>query len=159
MGRAASRVLLAAGPPSRVRCWLGEATAADAGFAVVSVPVELDALVEQVAAMPPDGFVLTTGVEGHVHVVSAAPRVDGDGIHVTAGRATRAHLAANPAVTVLWPRTHDGQYALIVDGTARGDLDGDEVLIAPSSAILHRLPGADADVPRCAPVEGATSPG
>jgi hypothetical protein len=120
----------------------------------VSVPVELEALVEQVAAMPAGAFVMTAGADGQVHVVSAAPRCDGDGIHVRVGRTTRAHLAVNPAVTVLWPRTDDGRYALIVDGTAAGDIDSDELRIAPTSAILHRLPDAGDDLPRCAPVEG-----
>ena len=109
--------------------------------------------------MPADAFVMTAGADGRVHVVSAAPRCDRDGIHVTAGRTTRAHLAANAAVTLLWPRTEDGRYALIVDGAARGDLDGDELVIEPSSAILHRLPGAGDDLPRCEPVKGAAPPG
>lgn len=125
----------------------------------MSVPVELDALVAKVASMPTDAFVLTAGADGRVHVVSAAPRCDDTGIHVAAGRTTRAHLTANASVTVLWPRTDDAQYALIVDGTATGDLEGDEIRIDPTSAILHRLPAAGDDVPRCAPVEGAASAG
>ena len=85
--------------------------------------------------------------------MSAAPRVDDDGLVMVAGRTTMANVAANPAVTVLWPRSPDGAYSLIVDGLATaGSSDDGEVVVMPSRAVLHRLATATGDGPKCVPV-------
>jgi hypothetical protein len=112
----------------------------------MSVPVDLAALAEQVAAFPGPPYLLTTG-GGPAHVVSVAARLEDGRFVVPAGRTTRANAGAQPAVTLLWAPEAGGPYSLIVDGEAT--VDGDTVLVAPTRAVLHRVAGADDDLPTC----------
>ena len=113
----------------------------------MSIPVDLADLARALAAQAP-GYLLSTA-DGAVRAVSAEPEV-GDGVLVVAdaGRRTSANVAANPAVTLLFPPREEHGYALLVDGTAtvsdRGD--GETVTITPTSAVLHR-PRRHADGP------------
>ena len=61
-----------------------------------------------------------------------------------------ANLAGNDAVTLVFPPAQAHGYSLIVDGT--GVAVGDDVRIAPATAVLHR-PSAHADGPP--PPDGA----
>jgi hypothetical protein len=60
-------------------------------------------------------------------------------------------------VTLLWPRTDDSRYCLIVDGTALEGPDDEDLAVEPTKAILHRLATADPGLPNCVPV-GADQP-
>ena len=120
----------------------------------MSEPVPVEALKERIAEFGGGAFLITTNAEGRVHVVSASPHVDDDRLTVAAGRTTRANVAANRSVTLLWPRSPDGAYSLIVDGLATADSnDHGEVTVMPSRAVLHRLADAVGDGARCMPVE------
>lgn len=124
----------------------------------MSVPVGLDALREQIAVAGGDVFLISVREGPRPHVVSTRPEWDGDELVVPAGARTAEGVARHPDVTLLWPSSgHD--YALIVDGTARGE--GDVVRISPTRAVLHRsalAPPAsghgEGDDPRCVPVIG-----
>ena len=87
----------------------------------MSVPVPVDVLWERIAEFDDGAFLISATTEGRVHVASIVPRVDGDVLVVVAGRTALANVAANPSVTVLWPRSPDGAYSLIVDGLAAVD--------------------------------------
>lgn len=96
-------------------------------------------LTEAVATVAGRGrpFLVTTASGGgpHVGVVDAA--LDGSAVVVRgAGPRSRANLAANHAVTLLWPAVGEEERNLILDGTAR--VDGDVVVVSPTKAILHR---------------------
>ena len=45
-------------------------------------------------------------------------------------------------------------YSLIVDGT--GAVDGEQLRVEPTSAVLHRTPAGDPDAPSCITVLGRT---
>lgn len=120
----------------------------------MSVPVPIEALKDRVAEFGSGAFLITANAEGRVHVVSVAPRFADDALMIGAGRTTRANVAANPSVTLLWPRSPDGAYSLIVDGLATADTNDDaDVAVTPSRAVLHRLADAAGDGPSCVPVE------
>lgn len=121
----------------------------------MSVPVPIDALQERIDEFGAGAFLITTKADGQVHVVSTTAHVDGALLVVAgAGRTSRANLAANPWATVLWARSPDGAYSLIVDGRAGADSADDGALaITPTHAVLHRLADASAALPRCVPVE------
>lgn len=90
------------------------------------------------------GYLLTT-TEGRVKVVTVDPAYGDGGLRVAGpGGGTLANLAANPTVTVVFPPLRPHGHSLIVDGTARAD--GEDVLVDPVSAVLHR-PASHADVP------------
>lgn len=101
----------------------------------MSLPV---AIADLVAALERfgSGYLLTTA-DGRVKVVAVDPASEGPGLRVAApGRGTLKNLAANPAVTLVFPPLETPGYTLLVDGT--GTPDGDDVVVTPTSAVLHR---------------------
>ena len=83
---------------------------------------------------------LVSVLDGHAHVVPVTVDVAGAAFRVDApGRRTRAAVATDPAVTLVWSPARDGGHSLIVDGTAAlDDLDDDALLVRPTRAVLHR---------------------
>lgn len=116
----------------------------------MSVPVDLAALAEQVAAFPGPPYLLTTG-DGPAHVASVDARLADGRFLVPAGRTSRANVGGQPQVTLLWAPTAGGPYSVIVDGTA--SVDGEDVVVEPTRAVLHRVAGVDDDLPTCVPIE------
>jgi len=122
----------------------------------VSIPVEIGDITKALERFG-SGYLLTT-TEDRVKVVTVDPVPDGAGLRIGApGRGTLGNLAANPAVTLVLPPLEQHGYTMLVDGTATAD--GDDVVVTPTSAVLHR-PAAHADGPLppdgcghdCAPV-------
>ena len=109
----------------------------------VSIPVEIGDLAQALERYG-SGYLLTT-TDGRVKVVTVDPVVADDALRIAApGRGTSTNLAANPAVTLVFPPAEHHGYTLLVDGTGR--VEGDDVVVAPVSAVLHR-PAAHADGP------------
>lgn len=100
----------------------------------MSLPVDLADLPKTLAEF--DGGYLMTSVEGRVKVISCRPGLRDGVLRVSApGRGTVANAASNPVVTLLWAPLTDAGMSLLVDGAAV--LDGDDVLVTPTSAIWH----------------------
>lgn len=101
----------------------------------MSIPVELVDLPKTLAGFD-RGYLLTT-TEGRVKAVSVRA-VPADGVLRIAapGRGSLANVTANPVVTLLFPPRETAGHTLLVDGTAR--VEGDDVIVTPASAILHR---------------------
>ena len=88
------------------------------------------------------GYLLTTS-DARVKAVSIAPElVDGVLVAPAPGRGTCANVAANPQVTALFPPRAAPGFTLLVDGTA--EVDGDDVRLTPTSAVLHKPAGGAA---------------
>ena len=88
------------------------------------------------------GYLLTT-TDGRVKAVSVrAVPADGTLRVATPGRGSVANVGANPTVTLLFPPAQNGGLTLLVDGSAVAE--GDDVVVTPSSAILHKAVGAGA---------------
>jgi len=84
----------------------------------------------------PWGYLVTVGDDLRAHLL-AVPSEWRDGeLRLTAGARTAANAAARPQVTMVFPPAAPGDYSLIVDGVAA--VDGDDVRVRPSSAVLHR---------------------
>lgn len=82
------------------------------------------------------GYLLTTAGE-RVKAVSAEPALLDGVLHVPGpGRGSLSNVAANPAVTLLFPPTEPHGYTLLVDGSAV--VDGEGVRITPGHAVWHR---------------------
>jgi hypothetical protein len=119
----------------------------------MSVRVELDGLWARVDEFGATAYLVTVTDEGTPHVVSVVVDRVGDHLAVGAGRRTRANLAARPTLTLLWPPADDPAYSLVVDGSFVGELDGGErIAIEATSAVLHRVAGAEGDGPTCLPL-------
>ncbi len=120
----------------------------------MSVPVALDELARQLEVFGPRPFVMTTSEDRRGHVVSVAAQFDGARFAFSAGRTSRANVAATKAVTLLWPST-GGPYALIVDGTGEADDAAEVITVTPTRAVLHRLAGESEELPSCVRIEAA----
>ena len=94
-------------------------------------------------------YLTTVDAESRVQTVPVTP-VFTDGvvrIGSIGGTRTRANLAQNGRVSVLWPPTKAGEYTVITDGRADlSDAAGGrtEVKLVPESAILIKLATPDA---------------
>ena len=117
------------------------------------MPVELDALAEQVAEHGPQAMLVTVSDGARPHAVAVEVTWEDGRLRAGAGNRTSANVTARPDVSVLWPTLTPGAYSLIVDGHA--SVEGAAVVVAPSRAVLHRTPvgssGADPDpsAPSC----------
>lgn len=116
----------------------------------MSVPVELDALRDEVARRGAVAYVVTVSSSGAPHVVSVTTSWDGDLLTAGAGSTTGANIGRAPGVTLMWPPVAglgEGEgYCLIVDGQAEA-VDG-RLSVHPTRAVLHRLADT-ADGPSC----------
>ena len=113
----------------------------------MSVPVALEALEERLAQYGPHAHLVTVSDAALPHVVSVVARLEGGALRTGAGRTTAANVAANPGVTLLWAAPPGEDYCLIVDGAA--EVDGDQLAVRPSRAVLHRLATAPGEGPSC----------
>jgi len=85
-----------------------------------------------------EGYLLTVTADASTRAVAVRPRLVDGKVVVGAGRSSSANVAANPKVTLLCPPAVDRGFTLLVDGTAT--VEGDEIRIDPTSAVLHRPP-------------------
>jgi hypothetical protein len=109
----------------------------------MSIPVEVGDLGKALEGFGA-GYLLTSS-DGKVKVVTVEPSVADGVVRVEApGRGTLANLAGNPAVTLVFPPLEQRGFTLLVDGAA--EVDGDDVRVTPSGAVLHR-PASHADGP------------
>jgi hypothetical protein len=113
---------------------------------LMSIPVAREGLRAAVAERGDSAYVLTVSDDGRPHAVHAAVRWEGDVLAADVGKRSAANAAARPAVSLLYPVRVDGDYSLIVDGTAVvASRAGQQcVLITPTKAVLHR-PAATPD--------------
>jgi len=119
----------------------------------VSVAVDLRALGERLDEYGPRAYLLTVTDGRRPHAVSVTVRLDGDRLITSVGRRTATNLVERPDATFLWsPVGPEGEYSLIVDGTAVAPVDEGAIAVAPTRAVLHRVAGADGDAPTCIPV-------
>jgi hypothetical protein len=110
----------------------------------VSIPVDVADLARALEDFGA-GYLLTVGESGAVKVVTVEPRaVDGVLVVTGPGRGTLANLARSATVTLVFPPPQRRGFTLLVDGA--GAIDGDDVRVTPTGAVLHR-PRAHADGP------------
>ena len=88
------------------------------------------------------------------HVVTAMIGIDGDRLVAHVGSRTRSNVIDHPGLTVVWNPVDDGEYQLILDGTAEhvgepNDRDVSTLRIAVVGGILHRLAGLPEGPPTC----------
>ena len=106
----------------------------------MSVPVPLLRLRAAVEERGASGYLLTVSDDGSPHAVHTPLRWEGDVIVAEVGKRSAANAAARPSVSLLFPVRAEGDYSLIVDGTAAvapGD-GGQRVRVEPTRAVLHR---------------------
>jgi len=118
----------------------------------MSVPVPLDRLRAALEERPDSAYVLTVSDDGRPHAVHGRVRWEGDVLAAEVGRRSVANATARPSVSLLYPVRADGDYSLIIDGTASvaTNDDGQRLLVAPTKAVLHRpAPAPDPATSSC----------
>ena len=106
----------------------------------MSIAVGLDELRQRIDEFPTDPYLITVGDEERAHSVAVALRWSGDDLVVAAGTTSVRNATARPLVALLWPPPERGGFSLIVDADAR--VDGNEITLRPTRAVLHRAPEA-----------------
>jgi len=100
----------------------------------VSIAVALEDLTDKLAEYP--WCYLVTSGEERPHLLAVKPTAAGSGLRCETGRSSRANVAKNPLVVMVFPpREMDGM-SLLVDGHA--EVDGDGLVVTPTWAVLHR---------------------
>jgi len=123
-------------------------------LAGMSIPVDLDALRDQLAERRRPAYVITAGAEGPPHLVATYLRWADGAFEAPAGRHTAANVSERAHASVAVPPDEPGGYSLVFD--ARAELAGDVVRLVPTKALLHRpaTGETDPDGPRhdCTPI-------
>ena len=127
----------------------------------MSIPVSIDALRAAIEERGARAYLLTTSDDGRPHAVHVALGWDGEALATEVGKRSAANAAARTWVSLLYPLRSEGDYSLIVDGTAT--VDGLRLRITPVKAVLHR-PAAAPDPSSacgadCAPLVPASRTG
>ena len=106
----------------------------------MSIPVPLDQLRAALAERGELAYLLTVSNDGCPHAVHETIVWEGDVLAADVGKRSAANAAARPGVSLLYPVRADGDYSLIVDGTAMVESrqGSHRMLITPKKAVLHR---------------------
>ena len=106
----------------------------------MSVPVPLLRLRAAVEERGASGYLLTVCEDGSPHAVHTPLRWEGESLVADVGKRSAANAAARPSVSLLFPVRAEGDYSLIVDGTATvaSSDGGQRVRVTPTRAVLHR---------------------
>jgi hypothetical protein len=111
----------------------------------MSIPVDLDALRDELGRRQRPAYVITAGDAGPPHLVATYLRWSEGAFEAPAGRHTARNVGERPHVSVVVPPDEPGGYSLVFDATA--EIVGAAVRMTPTKAVLHR------------PAEGEGEPG
>lgn len=116
----------------------------------MSIPVDLEALRDEVAAHERPAYVVTAGDAGSPHLVSTYLRWSDGAFVAGCGGTTARNIASRPEVSVVVPPNDPGGYSLIFDATG-AVVEGEErtVRLTPVRAVLHRPAAGDGDAGGC----------
>jgi pyridoxamine 5'-phosphate oxidase-like protein len=106
----------------------------------MSIPVPSERLRAEIESRGWVAYLVTVSDEGSPHAVHVGLRWDGGALVADVGRRTATNAIARPLVSLLLPVRTQGDYSLIIDGTATvGEDNGAAcVRVTPSKAVLHR---------------------
>jgi hypothetical protein len=118
----------------------------------MSIPVSLDRLRAASEERGPSAYVLTVDAGERPHAVHAPVRWEGAVVAADVGRRSAANATTRPGVSLLFPVRWEGDYSLIVDGTATFESTGSghRLLVTPTKAVLHRPAAVPAPTSSCA---------
>ena len=117
----------------------------------MSIPVPMEELRAAIEERGGSAYVLTVSDDSRPHAVHVPVSWEGDVLAADVGKRSAANAGARPAVSLLYPVRADGDYSLIVDGTAvvAGREDAHRLLITPTKAVLHRAAAAPNPLSPC----------
>lgn len=104
----------------------------------MSVAVDVDRLAEELGTYGDQAYLISVDDDGRPRATSVQLTWREGTLRCRTGRRTAGNVSTRPAVSLLWPPVTEGGHALIVDGTAHPEPDG-EVSITVDRAVLHRV--------------------
>ena len=118
---------------------------------LMSIPVSLQELRTALGERGENAYLLTVADGGRPHAVHARVWWEGEVLCADVGRRSASNAAARPLVSLLYPVRTEGDYSLIVDGTAvvASHEEGKRLLITPNKAVLHRPAPAPDPASKC----------
>ena len=102
----------------------------------MSIPVDLDALREQLAQRQRPAYLITAGDAGPPHLVATFLRWADGAFEAPSGRHTGRNVEQRPHASVVVPPDEPGGYSLIFDADVA--VAGEVVRLTPTKAVLHR---------------------
>jgi len=125
----------------------------------MSIPVDVSQLATELERFGASAYVLTVRDDSTPHVAHVTFTLRDGALRCGASRTAARNVADRPTMSVLWPPYEPGGYSMIVDGDCA--VDGDELVITPTSGVLHRPApapeGSAADCGSdCAPLGSST---
>jgi hypothetical protein len=106
----------------------------------MNVEVALGKLRAAVNERGPGAYVVTVGEDRYPHAVYLPVAWVDNMLVADVGTRTAANVTARPHVSVLFPVRSEGDYSLMVDGTATVEAQGGDhrVRVTPVRAVFHR---------------------
>jgi len=101
----------------------------------MSIAVPLDELAERLSEFP-WGYLVTVRDDGRAQTLAVPTSFVDGALVATVGQRGAANASARPNVTMAFPGPTGRDLSLIVDGDAQ--VDGDQIRITPTWAVLHR---------------------
>lgn len=102
----------------------------------MSIPVDVSQLAAELVRFGPSAYVLTVRDDATPHVAHVTFTLVDGCLRCPASRTAARNVADRPTMSVLWPPHEPGGYSMIVDGECA--VDGEELVITPTSGVLHR---------------------
>ena len=102
----------------------------------MSIAVAIADLAEEMARFGESAFVLTTSDDGRPHISHVAVTHEDGVLHCTVGGRSAGNARSRAQIAVLWPPHSTDGFSLIVDADAT--VDGSELRLTPTKAVLHR---------------------
>lgn len=117
----------------------------------MSIPVALEGLRAALEERGGRAYLLTVSDDARPHAVHVAVQWEGDALVADIGERSAGNAAVRPAVSLLFAVRMEGDYSLIVDGTAvvASGEGGLRLLIKPAKAVLHRPAAAPDPTSAC----------
>lgn len=115
----------------------------------MSIPVDLDALRDELATYERPAYLATAGDDGPPHLVSTFLRWSDGAFVAECGRTSATNLSARSTASLVVPPNEVGGYSLIIDARAEDvDVEARTARLVPLKAVLHRpaaVPGDGTD--------------
>lgn len=110
----------------------------------MSQPVGFEDVRRRVDEFGARATVVTVTPTGAPHVVSAVVEIGDRQLMIRVGGRTRENVVSQPRLTLVWQPVNDGEYQLLLDGTADSvgppsDDGVSTVAVTVDRGILHRL--------------------
>lgn len=102
----------------------------------MSIPVDVSQLAAELERFGAAAYVLTVRDDATPHVAHVTFTLVDGALRCAASRTAARNVVDRPTISLLWPPHEPGGYSMIVDGQCVSD--GDELVVTPTSGVLHR---------------------